>query len=187
MCRDSHKRKLESKTVRQLRVEDGQFIIGRHKKRKSDLIECILDSIYPDLSIIQSEKDILASEEKLAKKDENAEHIWEVKSEGDNLKLRKEKDFGLNSGKKRYERNAEIGMIVAFYVNKKALFSGKIKEIHEFKFVIETLNGTRFIVPKSSVAWYKTGKRWPKGIFNELKRKEKIIDTKREKHRIFGQ
>lgn len=103
----------------------------------------------------------------------NASEIWEVESFIDNTVTFKD-------NKQRYEDNAKILTIVAFYVNKDALFSGKIKEIHENHFVIETLNGTKFRVNKKNVAWYKTGSRWPKWVYQELKRKEKVLnDTKR--------
>jgi len=72
-----------------------------------------------------------------------------------------------NPAKDRYEDSAEVGMLVAFYVGDR-MYSGKIVEIHADKFRLETKRGIRYLVSKKAVAWYKTGQRWPRGVFEEL-------------------
>lgn len=71
--------------------------------------------------------------------------------------------------KQYYLDNAKIGVFVAFRVNSTKTLSGKIEEIHKADFVIETKNGVRFTIKKSAVIWVKSGSRWPRGVFLELK------------------
>jgi hypothetical protein len=85
------------------------------------------------------------------------------------------------SGKTKndYIRNAEEGLIVAFrlnFENKSGLkltkvISGKIIENNKDDeiYVIETRNGLKYGVPYAAVLWVKTGGRWPKGIYEEMK------------------
>lgn len=80
--------------------------------------------------------------------------------------------------KKLYQENVKIGTIVAFEIDK-VYFSGKIAEIHEHKFVIETKNKVNLIVSKQNVIWYKTGTRWPKEIFAKLKESDKNAKFKK--------
>lgn len=79
--------------------------------------------------------------------------------------------------KKEYERNAKIGVLVAFYAGNR-MYSGKIIEIHEERFRIETKRGVRYLINKSDVAWYKTGRRWPRGVYEELIKRRTTIGEK---------
>ncbi len=69
--------------------------------------------------------------------------------------------------KRRYARTVALETIVAFKVGNK-MYSGKIIEIHLDKFRVETKRGVRFLIDKEAVAWFKTGDRWPRGVYNEL-------------------
>lgn len=71
--------------------------------------------------------------------------------------------------KERYEKTTEVGMLVAFTIGEK-MYSGKIIEIHANKFRVETRRGVRYLIDKKAVAWYKTGSRWPRGIYDELQK-----------------
>lgn len=79
--------------------------------------------------------------------------------------------------KKRYENSVQLGTIVAFVVNENVMFSGKIVEIYQDKFGIQTKNGIKYLVKKSDVKWYKTGSRWPKGIYQELVKEKKYANA----------
>ncbi len=81
--------------------------------------------------------------------------------------------------KKDYIVNAEPGIIVAFrlifYSNSGKLFtkviSGKIlaNNQKEEKYIVETRNGLKYVVPYRSILWVKTGSRWPRGVYEEFK------------------
>lgn len=84
-----------------------------------------------------------------------------------------------NKTKDDYIVNAEEGLIVAFRLNFEAksgikltkVISGKIIENnkeHE-TYVVETRNGLKYGVPYVSVVWVKTGDRWPRGVYEEMK------------------
>lgn len=89
---------------------------------------------------------------------------------------------GTQSGKTKddYIVDAEEGVIVAFRLNFESragtkltkVISGKILENNKEDeiYVIETRNSLKYGVPYSSVSWVKTGSRWPKGVYEEMKR-----------------
>lgn len=78
-----------------------------------------------------------------------------------------------------YIVDAEEGVIVAFRLNFESkrgvsltkVISGKILENNQVDevYLVETRNGLKYGVPYSSVIWVKTGGRWPKGIYDEMK------------------
>jgi len=63
---------------------------------------------------------------------------------------------------------AKEGMIVAFTKDDKA-FSGMIINILADRFEVKTKNTKIYNVMKENVIWVKTGKRWPKGIYQALR------------------
>lgn len=70
-----------------------------------------------------------------------------------------------------YLRRADVGSIVAFSMSGKAV-SGVIKAKADTEVTIETKNGTVFgNVPYTDVLWVKTGNRWPRWVFDLLKKK----------------
>lgn len=75
-------------------------------------------------------------------------------------------------GKQNYLLKAPMGTIVAFKVNssKDIYLTGKIiKRNCESKYLIaKTKKGKEYNVDFSNVIWVKTGKRWPKPVFNLL-------------------
>lgn len=80
-----------------------------------------------------------------------------------------------------YLESAEIGSIVAFNTVIKGVertLSGKlIDRITEREpngnriAVIETKNGSTFEIDHENVIWVKTGDRWPRWVFEQLKKK----------------
>lgn len=88
--------------------------------------------------------------------------------------------------KDEYIQSAEEGAIVAFRLNfesKRGLkltkvISGKIVENEQDQevYVVETRNNLKYVVPYSSVVWVKTGGRWPKGVYDEMKQGSVLVD-----------
>lgn len=75
-------------------------------------------------------------------------------------------------GKESYLLEAPLGTIVAFRVSpKKDIYlSGEIIErnTEERSFKVKTRKGAIYDVDFSSVLWVKTGKRWPRKVFELL-------------------
>lgn len=79
----------------------------------------------------------------------------------------------------QYLENAEFGVIVAFRTEIKGslrTLSGKLAgrtttDDGVRLANIETKNGSMFTVAYEDIIWVKTGERWPKWIFEELKKK----------------
>ena len=79
--------------------------------------------------------------------------------------------------KVKYERIllAPIGTLIAFHEPETGkLNTAKLTNRNKTKKLIkcETQYGKEFLISFSDVIWTKTGSRWPKGIYNELKGKK---------------
>ena len=72
--------------------------------------------------------------------------------------------------KDSYIDNIEIGMIIAFNIAKGKAMSAKVMSINseDNTFLCKAIDGTPYKVPRCSIIWVKTGKRWPRGIFQKL-------------------
>lgn len=78
--------------------------------------------------------------------------------------------------------SAPFGTLIAFREPETGkLNTAKLTNRNKVKKLVkcETQYGKEFTVPFENVVWTKTGSRWPKGIYDELKRKS--ADAKREK------
>lgn len=79
----------------------------------------------------------------------------------------------------QYLETAELGVIVAFRTEIKGAIrtlSGKLvgrveADAGSRMALIETKNGSMFSIGYEDVIWVKTGDRWPRWIFEELKQK----------------
>lgn len=81
-------------------------------------------------------------------------------------------DANDREAKEKRIASAPIGTLIAFCepeIGK--LNTAKITNRNKSKKLIkcETKYGKEFLIPFSNVKWVKTGLRWPKGIYNELK------------------
>lgn len=76
--------------------------------------------------------------------------------------------------KKPYIENAELGTLVAFRLSNGKVKSAKIvkKSTLKRRFMLETNYGAQYIVPYDDIVWVRTGKRWPKGVYELLKGSE---------------
>lgn len=72
--------------------------------------------------------------------------------------------------KDSYIDNIEIGMIIAFNIARGKAMSAKVISIDSENnmYLCKAIDGTPYKVPRSTIIWVKTGKRWPRGIFEKL-------------------
>lgn len=74
--------------------------------------------------------------------------------------------------KSSYVETAQLGTLVAFREPKtNKLNTAKVvkKSTKNRKLKLQTQYGAEFVVSYEDVVWVKTGTRWPRGIYNELK------------------
>lgn len=72
-----------------------------------------------------------------------------------------------------YINNMQPGNIVAFNSGE-YMFSGRVIDFSpDNNVVIKTRNGSVFFVKRNDIVWVKTGSKWPLGIYNALKLKQK--------------
>lgn len=160
---------LQEMTCKQLlQIAKNMQITGRHNLKKSELIAAILLGVNALLPVVKEALEIVSDELKELAEKENITFEEAIEKALEAETLQPKRDIKINRViKDRYARTVALGTIVAFNVGEKML-SGKIIEIHQDKFRIETKRGVKFLVDKSEVAWFKTGQRWPRGIFDEL-------------------
>ena len=82
--------------------------------------------------------------------------------------------------KMHYIENVELGTIVAFRLANGRVKSAKVvkKSTQSRKLKLETNYNAEYIVSYDDVIWVRTGKRWPKGVYELLKGK---VDNGKEK------
>lgn len=72
-------------------------------------------------------------------------------------------------------KSIQVGTTVAFKLGDQ-MFSGKVHQINDGTFTIQTQNNSIYEVPVDDISWVKTGSRYPQGIYNALKHtKEGVI------------
>lgn len=138
---------------------------GKNRFKKDEMIEAILNSE----SIEENENQSLLSKAKSAEDEEKVDNqIVEVENKDEKKSTSMDIDM---EQKKSYIENSKIGTIVAF-----RLSSGKVKSAKmvnrnrkKEKLKLETKYGAEYIIPYKSVVWVKTGKRWPRGVYELLK------------------
>jgi hypothetical protein len=78
-----------------------------------------------------------------------------------------------SSRKQHYIDSVEVGVLVAFHNSEKdgKMDTAKVinKSTKSKKLMLETQYGKQYIISFDDVAWVKTGTRWPRGIYRELK------------------
>lgn len=150
------KEELSKKTCNELRLIAKELnIVGRSKMTKGQLVEAIelVDVI-------------------LTTSDDNVGD--ECKAEGHVENVNQEAQIDMES-RKEYVRNAEKGTIMAFKLPDGRVKSAKMVErsLKRERLKMETAYGKQYTIDFKDVIWVKTGGRWPKGVFNLLKRNAK--------------
>lgn len=154
------KENLQSKNCKELRdLAKERKISGRWDMNKDELVEAIL----------RAEDGKVAEEEKESAKDENKidSHIVEVEEKVEK-KSANEIDM---SQKMSYIESIQIGTLVAFRLSNGKVKSAKVmrKSTKNRKLKLETDYGAEYIVSYNDIVWVRTGKRWPRGVYNLLK------------------
>ena len=143
---------LQSKNCKELReIAKGLKIQGRWDMTKEELITNIMD----------------ASEKGKSDVDEiNDQNITDECKSDDQVHINMEQ-------KMRYIENVELGTIVAFRLANGRVKSAKVvkKSTKSRKLKLETNYNAEYIVSYDDIIWVRTGKRWPKGVYELLKGK----------------
>lgn len=149
-------------------------IHGRWDMTKDELVEAILRAEKPKSGKMNCSGAVQAAEQ-------SANDEGKVDNQANNAVSVEAEDKGENesasahnvdmSQKMRYIENIEIGTIVAFKLSNGKVKSAKVvkKSTKNRKLKLETDYGAEYIVSYDSVVWVRTGKRWPKGVYNLLK------------------
>lgn len=149
-------------------------ISGRWDMTKPELVEAILRarnaevSNVNDAGVVQDTEQSAKDECKVDNQANNTKDVEaEVKVENESAGVR---NVDMEQ-KMHYIENIEIGTIVAFKLSNGKVKSAKVvkKSTKNRKLKLETDYGAEYIVPYDSVVWVRTGKRWPKGVYNLLK------------------
>ena len=143
---------LQSKNCKELReIAKGLKIQGRWDMTKEELITNIM----------------AASENGKSDVDEiNDQNITDECKSDDQVHINMEQ-------KMRYIENVELGTIVAFRLANGRVKSAKVvkKSTKSRKLKLETNYNAEYIVSYDDIIWVRTGKRWPKGVYELLKGK----------------
>lgn len=136
--------------LRKICKENGiQYCTKDRKFKKEELINAILEvGVFEEKK--ESESDSVESSAKV-------ENKVEVKDNSEN--------------KLKYLENIECGTIIAFNTDGKVISAKVIKKsLSRKKLMVETSYGKSYTIGWEDVIWVKTGKRWPKGIYNMFKK-----------------
>lgn len=152
-------------TAKQLRdVAKELNIPGRWDMTKQQMIEAILK--------VEKSENEKPAETDSAKEEQKIEESAKSEEQVNNEKETAPTPTALQQlTEERRERigKAEVGSIVAFFDGRR-IRSAAIKNRNSKKQLLklETKEGQEFIVSYNDVAWVKTSKRWPRGIYNLL-------------------
>ena len=150
---------LQSKNCKELReIAKGLKIQGRWDMTKEELITNIMAASENGKSDVDEINDRSAIDE--CKTDDQVHINMEQKM--------------------RYIENVELGTIVAFRLANGRVKSAKVvkKSTKSRKLKLETNYNAEYIVSYDDIIWVRTGKRWPKGVYELLKGK---VDNGKEK------
>lgn len=131
---------------------------GKNRLKKDELVEAILNAECTKGS----------TEETTSAVDEDkVDNQMAVEVEN---KEEKESTNGIDVQKMSYIERAEIGTIIACTIDGKTRSAKIVKRSTKKKrFMVETAYGAQHIVPYESVIWVRTGNKWPRGVYRELK------------------
>lgn len=88
------------------------------------------------------------------------------------------KECAENMNKKTYINNMSVGTLVAFKTNGKVKSAKIIKKSTKNELaLVETKVGKQYRINYDEIVWVKTGKRWPRGVYNLLKGIEVLKDA----------
>jgi hypothetical protein len=144
-------------------------IKGRWDMTKDQLIQALLEKhfAFVDLDGVKSEAKAGSFVEDEAVRNDN--DITEANNSGNFTAGNKEKEIG----KARYLKNIEAGVLIAYNDNEIGVMkSAKVMRVSQRNKKLKVLDyfGKEYVINFSQVVWVKTGKRWPRKIYNLIKR-----------------
>ena len=169
---------LQNENCKELRnIAKDLNIAGRWDMTKEELIDAILGAENAMDSKDAKVANHSANDE--CKVDNHAKEVHvetEAKAENKSVCVNMEQ-------KMSYIENIEIGTIVAFRLSNGRVKSAKVtkKSTKNRKLKLETDYGAEYIVSYEDIVWVRTGKRWPRGVYNLLKG---LTDDAKNKERI---
>lgn len=96
------------------------------------------------------------------------------------VKEEKESTNDIDVQKLSYIERAEIGTIIACTIDGKTKSAKIVKRsTKKRRFMVETAYGAQHIVPYENVIWVRTGNKWPRGVYRELKGLEPEVEVTR--------
>lgn len=141
---------------------------GKNRLRKDELIETILKAECTEAS---------TEETKSAVDEYKVDNQKVVEAE---VKDEKESASNVDEQKLSYLERAEVGTIIACRIDGKAKSAKIVKRSSKNRrFMVETAYGAQYIVPYEDVIWVRTGNKWPRGVYRELKGLEPETETMR--------
>lgn len=138
---------------------------GKNRYTKQQMIEAIIVA-FPE----EEQKEEQQVEEPVKKLEDNQK----VKENKCNEEVKNTEDA--ESKRKAYVENIAIGTIVAFRTQDGKVKSAKVtnKSSKYRRLKLETKYGAIYVIKYEDVIWVKTGKRFPRGVYNLLKGIETI-------------
>jgi len=167
------KENLQNKTCKELRELAKELnISGRWDMTKDQLIDAI-DAVLRAEVVENTEVVENANEFESAKdecKTDNHNDV-EVEDKVEKKSANVNNNVNIDTRKMSYIENVEIGTLVAFRLSNGKVKSAKVirKSTKNRKLKLETSYGAEYIVSYDDIIWVRTGKRWPRGVYNLLK------------------
>lgn len=131
---------------------------GKSCFRKAEMVEAILRA---EKSVEETES---AKEENKIENQNNADVTEKVEKKAASVEVDMEQ-------KMAYIESIKIGTLVAFRLSNGKVKSAKVmkKSTKNRKLKLETNYGAEYIASYDDIIWVRTGKRWPRGVYNLLK------------------
>lgn len=131
---------------------------GKARIKKDELIETILKAECAKES---------AEETKSAVDKTKVDNHKVVEVE---VKEEKKSTGDIDEQKLSYIERAEVGTIIACIIDGKTRSAKIVKRsTKKRRFMVETAYGAQHIVPYENIIWVRTGNKWPRGVYRELK------------------
>ena len=162
---------LEAKTKKELRVIATELeVTGRWDMTKPQLIDAILRAKNTKAGESENVENVNPQSANDECKVDN--HKDENNVEAEDKIENKSANVVVNMEQKMlYIENIDVGTIVAFRLSNGKVKSAKVvrKSTKNRKPKLETDYGAEYIVSYEDVVWVRTGKRWPRGVYQLLK------------------
>lgn len=164
----SRKNELSKMTTKELRdLAKGLDIKGRWDMNKSELVSAIFKAESDSEKKTEESADVESAkdEQKIEEKAESVEQVNKEKNTTAADKVPKATAKTLE-----YLERAEIGSIVAFYDGERVRSAAiKNRSTKRKMLKLENAVGQEFIVSYNDVIWVRTGRRWPRGVYELFK------------------